>query len=437
MPNIKEVYRLLKPANNSSVRTVANQSTNDIIKQVLSQHKANAIEAKKIAHLFDGGNLYSTCKIIWDFLKYKIPYVVEPSDKQSTKTISRILFDAMNGRGNDCKHYSGFTGAILDALGYNKDFVYRFTGYSSYHNTPTHVYCVAKDSDGKIYIDAVISGFDLEKPYKIKVDKKVNNMALYSLSGVDETLNLEGQVGKANFSKIKNAVKKAGKAIAQPIKTAAKAVKQYTLTTSLAIPRNAFLALIRFNVHGWATGMQKLSWEQLAWWAKIGGDRTALKEQIRLGAKNKRILGLQDDDVLMPSMVGGIGEVVTVTGSLATASPILIKIEKILKAAEKISNKVEGIKGKVDKTTDAINKGKQSFKNITGKDVSDIIFKKDAGNTSGFNMLKPNDFTTPTDAEAERVAKALVTDKKPMNKNILLIGGAAAAVAAILLLKKK
>lgn len=436
MPNIKEVYRLLKPANNTSVRTVANQSTNDIIMQVMSQHKANAIEAKKIAHLFDGGNLFSTCKIIWDFLKYQVPYVVEPSEKQSTKTLSRILFDAINGRGNDCKHYSGFTGAILDALGYSKDFVYRFAGYSDYHKTPTHVYCVAKDGEGKIYIDAVINGFDLEKPYKIKVDKNVKNMALYSLSGVEDTLILDGQVGKATFSKIKKAVKKAGKTIAQPVKTATKAVKNYALTTTMAIPRNAFLVLIRFNVHGWATGMSKLSWDDLKWWANVGGDRTELQKVIKQGAKMKRIFGVSDDDVLIPQIAGGIGEVVTVTSSLATATPLLVKLANVLKKAEEISNKVEKVKGKVDKTTDSINKAKQGFKNITGKDVSDVIFKKDSGKSTDKNSLTTTDFSVPSDAEAERVAKALVTDKKPMNKNILLIGGAV-ALGAVLLLNKK
>lgn len=434
MPDIKDVYKLLSPAKNNAVITVVNQSTNDIIKQVLSQHKKNAIEAKKIAHLFDGGNLYSTCQIIWNFLKYQVPYEIEPSEKQSTKTISRILFDAMNGKGNDCKHYSLLTGSILSALGYDNDFVYRFTGYSNYSNTPTHVYCVAKDSDGKIYIDAVINGFDLEKPYKIKIDKKVN-MSLYSLSGVEDPLILDTQVSGV-FSKVKKAVKKTAGKVAMPLKTATKAVKNYALTTSLAIPRNAFLLLIRFNVHGWATGMQKLSWEQLKWWATLGGDRTALQKVIKEGASKKRILGLQDDDVLMPSMVGSIGEIVTITGALATATPIIVKIESVLKSAEKISNKIENVKGKVDKTTEAINKAKKGFKDITGKDVSDIIFKKDQGKDIGKNSLSKNDFSTPSDADAERIAKSLSTDKKPMNKNILLIGGAV-ALGAILLLKKK
>jgi hypothetical protein len=428
MPNIREVYRLLAPANNKAVKQVENQTTNDIILQVLKQHKSNAIEAKKIAHLFDGGNLYSTCEIIWNFLKYQVPYAVEPSDRQSTKTISRILYDALNNKGNDCKHYSGFTGAILDALGYKKDYVYRFAGYSNYHNTPTHVYVVANDNDGKIYCDAVISGFDLEKPYKIKIDKKP--MSLYSLSGVDDTSILEPQVSGI-FKKIKSVAKK----VATPIAKAAKAVKQATVTTSLSLPRNAFLLLIKFNVHGWATGMQKLSWDELKWWANIGGDRTLLQKAIKEGATKKRILGLNDNDVLSPSMVNSIGEVVTVAGSLATAAPIIAKLTTVLEKAEKISNAVENIKGKVSKTKDAIDKGKAGFKALTGKDVSDVVFKKDAGKTTTKNMLDKNDLLPTSDADADRIAKALV-NKKPMSNNLLLIGGGAALLGILLLNKK-
>jgi hypothetical protein len=432
MPNLNEVYNLLEPAKNLAVKTVENQSTNDIIQQVLKQHKKNTNEAKKIAHLFYAGNLHATCQNIWNFLKYQVPYEVEPSQKQTTKTIARILYDAKNNKGNDCKHYASFTGSILSALGYSNDFVYRFAGYSNYHNTPTHVYCVAKDSEGKIYIDAVINGFDLEKPYKIKIDKKPN-MSLYSLSGVDDTLVLDPSINGV-FSKVKNAAKK----VAAPLKKAATAIKNTALSAGLAVPRNAFLILIRFNVHGWATGMQKLSFDDLKWWSQLGGDRTALQKVVTEGAKKKRILGLADDDVLVPEMVNSVGEVVTVTTALATAAPILAKLTTVLAKAEKLSNSVEKIKGKADKTKDAIQKAKDGFKKITGKDVEDIIFKKEQNKESNKNSLTPADFSKPTDAEAEKVARALVESNKkaPMDKKIIIIGGAA-ALAALLLLKKK
>jgi hypothetical protein len=253
------------------------------------------------------------------------------------------------------------------------------------------------------------------------------------LSGVDDTLVLDPSINGV-FSKVKNAAKK----VAAPLKKAATTIKNTALSAGLAVPRNAFLILIRFNVHGWATGMQKLSFDDLKWWAQLGGDRAALQKVVKEGAKKKRILGLADDDVLVPEMVNSVGEVVTVTTALATAAPILAKLTTVLAKAEKLSNSVEKIKGKADKTKDAIQKAKDGFKKITGKDVEDIIFKKEQNKESNKNSLTPADFSKPTDAEAEKVARALVESNKkaPMNNKIIIIGGAA-ALAALLLLKKK
>ena len=96
MVSLKEVYKLLPPAKLIDKKTINNQSTADIINQVLLQHQQNKVDAKKIAHLFDYGNIYETSQAIWDFLKYKVPYSVEPSTFQSTKTLSRFIYDAIN-----------------------------------------------------------------------------------------------------------------------------------------------------------------------------------------------------------------------------------------------------------------------------------------------------------------------------------------------------
>ena len=442
MSNLNDVYKLLPPAKLIDKKTIDNQTTADIIEQVLTQHQLNKKDALKIAYLFDMGNLYGTCQAIWDFLKYKVPYNVEPSTFQSTKTLSRFIFDAKNNTGkNDCKHFANFTGAILEALGYN--FKYRFAGYSSYSKNPTHVYVVALDDNkNEILIDAVINGFDLQKPYKTKIDKTPKNMSLYSLSGVDKS----EEIGSL-FSKAKNAVKKAatfvkktGGAIAKPIVAVAKTVKKGAFTVSLAIPRNAFLLLIRFNVHGWATGLKTFSWDKLKWWVDyFGGNRSDLQNAINLGAKNKRILGINYNDYLVPESVGMIGvEPVTVTAALASATPIITTIVVLLKEAEKVSDAALKIKSNIDQTTAAVKKGDEAFKGLTGKSVSDIIFKKDAGKESGTSQLTPSDFSQPTDAEALKVANGLLKDSPaaPMNKT-LLIGGGLAAIAALYFFTKK
>lgn len=427
MISLDKVYSLLPAAKNQKVLTKKRQNTKDIINQVLEQHKSNAVEAKRIAHLFDAGNAYGTCLNIWNFLKYNVPYKVEPSDRQTTKTLSRILYDAIRGDGNDCKHYSGFTGAILDALGYK--FKYRFTGYSNYIPTPTHVYCVCTENkNNEIVIDAVLSGFDIEKPYKFKIDKK---MSLYRLSGFDA--DQDPQVGNI-FKKAAKGVSKAAKATASGVAKVAKTVKQGALTVGLAVPRNAFLVLLRFNVHGWATGLSKMSFDRLKFWQQIGGNRTDLINAIKAGASKKRILGIDDTNVLDT----GIGEPVTVGAALVSATPIIVKITDLLKDAEKISNQVEGITTKVDQTKAAIDKGKKGFAALTGgKDPSDIIFKKDAGKTGSKNSLSPNDFKQPTDKEANDVAAALVSSKTGGASNKLLLIGGAAAIAAVVILSKR
>jgi hypothetical protein len=461
MPSLIEVYKRLAPAKNNNVLAIANQSTNDIINQVLSQHSLNVVEAKKICDLFEAGNLYETCKNIWNFLKYQVPYKVEPSDRQTTKTLSRMLFDAINGKGNDCKHYAGFTGAVLQACGYT-NWSYRFAGYSKYINVPTHVYCYAKDDDGIIYIDAVINGFDLEKPFVLKVDKKINNknMSLYKLSGFDEN---EAEIGNwftDGVKKISQGAKNLSDFAGDKARQAAAAVKKEAgiianqiasgaKTLGLAPARNAFLLLLRFNVKGWATGLKDKNMDQLAWWANdFGGDRSKLVDAIRDGSKKSRVFGFDYNDVIYPSMIGGIGEPVTISSSLAAATPILLKVTALLAAAEKVAEKAEGL---VDKGKKIVDKGKDtvatvkdaadSFKQTTGLDVGNVLFKKEAGVTGDRNSYRKEDLKPPTPAEAKRVADALVQRASGVNPNkldtktMLLIGGG--ALALLLILKKK
>lgn len=432
MVKLAEVYKRLAPAKNNNLLAVANQSTNDIINQVLSQHNQNAVEAKKICDLFYGGNLYETSRNIWNFLKYEVPYKVEPSDKQTTKTLSRMLFDAMNGKGNDCKHYAGFTGAVLDACGFT-DWRYRFAGYSKYINVPTHVYCYAKDDDGMIYIDAVINGFDLEKPFVLNIDKKINNknMSLYKLSGVDS-------IGDF-WDNVKKPFKDAAKVVTQVVDKVADQVREGTKTVTLAIPRNAFLLLLKFNVHGWATGLKNQSWGQLGWWTTDwGGNRTDLVNAIKDGAKNKRILGFDYNDVIYPNMVNGIGEPVTIAAALASATPILIKITSILDEAQKVADKAEKLQTKAKSITDTVKDAKAGFEAITGKKVEEVLFKKDAGQTGDKNQITTADLKQTTAEDAQKVANALTGSKSSFKldtKTMLLIGGA--GVALLLILKKK
>jgi hypothetical protein len=459
MITLDKVYKLLPPVQNKRVLTKESQSTKDIIEQVLEQHKQNVKDAKKIAHLFDAGNAYGTCSNIWDFLKYKVPYKVEPSEKQTTKTLSRIIYDAKRGAGNDCKHYSGFTGAILDALGYK--FKYRFAGYSDYINTPTHVYCICTQNGNTIYVDAVINGFDVEKPYKLKIDKE---MSLYKLSGLEDTQQIGGfwdwakktvDNGFAYVNKNVPVLKK----VADVAGDVAQKVKDFALTSSLMIPRNAFLLLLRFNVRGWATGLKNKTYNDLEWWAKyFGGERPKLMETIKLGAKEARILGINDNDMLFPSQVGFIGEPLTIAGALAAAVPIISKVESILDKAQKVADKGQNLYNKAENvankgqnlfnkaasTADIVNEASKNFEKTTGINPKDVIWKKDAGKTGDKNGISKDDFKPVDDATAKQVALA-VTQKRgeqtgiipKIDNKMLLIGGGLALAGIYFATKKR
>jgi len=444
--SIDKVYRLLPPAKNIKVLTKKDQNTKDIIQQVLQQHKENVKDAKKIAHLFDAGNAYGTCSNIWDFLKYQIPYKVEPSEAQTTKSLSRILYDAKRGSGNDCKHYSGFTGSILEALGYK--FKYRFAGYSDYINMPTHVYCVCTENGNNIYIDAVINGFDLEKPYKLKIDK---NMSLYKLSGVDyDTQQIGGlwdwakktvDNGFAFVNKNVPVLKK----VADVAGDVAQKIKDAAFTSSFLIPRNAVILLLRYNVRGWATGLKNKTFDDVEWWSKwFGGERPKLLDAIRDGAKKPRILGFNDNDIMFPNQVGMIGEPLTISAALASATPILVKISSFLDSAEKVANKAEGIVNKATTTTTTVTNAVNNFKKTTGIDVKDVIWKKDAGLTGDKNSLSKDDLKRVDDETAKKVALEITKQRgeatgviPKIDNKLLLIGGGLALAGIYFATKKR
>jgi hypothetical protein len=445
MISLDKVYKLLPPVNNKKVMTKESQSTKDIIEQVLEQHKLNVKDAKKIAHLFDAGNAYGTCSNIWDFLKYKVPYKVEPSEKQTTKTLSRIIYDAKRGAGNDCKHYSGFAGAVLDALGYK--FKYRFAGYSDYINTPTHVYCVCVENGNTVIIDAVINGFDIEKPYKLKIDKK---MSLYKLSGIDYDTQ---QIGFLSF--IKKTVDRGFafvnknvpvlKKVADVAGDVAQKIKDVAFTTSFAIPRNAIILLMRYNVKGWATGLKNKTFNDLEWWSKFfGGERPKLMDAIKDGAKKPRIMGIDDNEMMFPSQVGGIGEPLTISAALASAAPILVKINSILEGAEKVAAKTQGIVNKATTTANTVTNAVNNFQKATGVSVKDVIWKKDAGVEGDRNGLTKSDLKPVDDETAKKVALEITQQRgqqtgilPKLNNKMLLIGGGLALAGIYFATKKR
>jgi len=166
---------------------VANQDTVDIIDALIRNHYKYSNEYDKIFRYFDGGNVEETAFNVWKFLKDEFRYNIEPEEMQILRSPSALL--ASNIVGIDCKGFATFANGIADAYRRNTgkkfDVYYRFASYDPFDNTPQHVFAVVNEDGEEFWIDPVLDQFDEKKqPYFYK-DKKIKNMALVAMSGIE------------------------------------------------------------------------------------------------------------------------------------------------------------------------------------------------------------------------------------------------------------
>lgn len=165
-----------------------NQSTSDIINAILKQHNKSFYDYDKLYYFFDQGNCFATAKKVFNYLKNNIKYVIEPDNLQTVKTPSAILATGKT-TGSDCKNFSLFFAGIMDAYrrntGENFEICFRFASYDG-SNTPEHVFVVINPgTSNEIWCDAVLSYFNEKKQPNYYKDKKIKNMALMALSGIN------------------------------------------------------------------------------------------------------------------------------------------------------------------------------------------------------------------------------------------------------------
>src|SRR5882724_10990897 len=182
MISVKTIKDALPPFRNEKVLIKERQGTNDIINEILKTHNLYEADYDQIYGYFDTGDIYSTCRNIWEFLKYNLTYNAESDGEQSVKSPSAILHD---GEKIDCKHYSLFSGGVLDAIKRNEgdswQWFYRFVSYYPGEDVG-HVFVVVNDGKEEIWVDPVLTSFDQRKKYYSKIDRKP--MSLVRISGI-------------------------------------------------------------------------------------------------------------------------------------------------------------------------------------------------------------------------------------------------------------
>ena len=174
----------LTPFQNFNKILVQDQSTNDIISEIISNHELYKEQYDKISESFLGDNVRETARNVFNFLKTNVPYYIEPISRQTLRSPSAILA-LMHGA--DCKSYATFANGIFDSLNrkglIRVPIAYRFASYRDDSKEPQHVFSVLFPGTSKeIWIDPVLDRFDQRKIPNYYKDKKIN-MALIAMSG--------------------------------------------------------------------------------------------------------------------------------------------------------------------------------------------------------------------------------------------------------------
>jgi hypothetical protein len=267
-----------------------NKDIRDLLVKLVPKAKA---QMGTFAQKFKGRNPQETCKRIFDYIKSNFTYVADGGE-QIIKLPSALL----RKKVGDCKSYSLFTASILENLKIPYKFVY--TSYSA-NPIPQHVYVVTENG---CIIDVVYGIFNQEKKptYKYTQDMNVRYM-----SGISGDCNCDSQMGKITIIS-----KEKRQAVAAKVKATAQKVGKSVSIVGLAGGRALLIAMVKKNLDGFATKMQKIDNAKLkSGWEKAGGNYATLQSAIKEGASKpaKRLgfLGKLQKLVKSKGGINGIG----------------------------------------------------------------------------------------------------------------------------------
>ena len=268
----------------SEAQKADNKDIRDLLFSLVPQARA---QMSKMAKSFRGRNEEETCKKIFDYIVANFSYVADRKE-QVIKLPSALL----KYKVGDCKSYALFTAAILENLKIPYKFV--FTSYNS-NPIPGHVYVT---TDGGCIIDAVYGKFNREKTPTYKYTQ---NMNVRYMAGIGSCDNYGSYGGRRRGVGGTNSTGTSGIQGGKPVRKIA-----------LAPGRGLFLGIVKANLDGFATKLQKVNPDKLKKnWENVGGNYSKLVEAIRKGAgkpaKRLGFLGLLRKRIKQQGGVNGIG----------------------------------------------------------------------------------------------------------------------------------
>jgi hypothetical protein len=278
---MEPAYQGIDVTYRSEAQKADNKDIRDLLFSLVPQARA---QMAKMAKSFRGRNEEETCKKIFDYIVANFSYVADRKE-QVIKLPSALL----KYKVGDCKSYALFTAAILENLKIPYKFV--FTSYNS-NPIPGHVYVT---TDGGCIIDAVYGKFNQEKTPTFKYVQGMNVRYMAGIGSCDNYGNYGGRrrgVGTTNGTGISGG---------KPVRKIA-----------LAPGRGLFLGIVKANLDGFATKLQKVNPDKLKKnWENVGGNYSKLVNAIKVGAgkpaKRLGFLGLLRKRIKQQGGVNGIG----------------------------------------------------------------------------------------------------------------------------------
>ena len=275
---MEPAYRGIDVTYKSEAQKADNKDIRDLLFSLVPQARA---QMAKMAKSFRGRNEEETCKKIFDYIVANFSYVADRKE-QVIKLPSALL----KYKVGDCKSYALFTAAILENLKIPYKFV--FTSYNS-NPIPGHVYVT---TDGGCIIDAVYGKFNREKTPTYKYTQNMNVRYMAGIGSCDNYGNYGGR---------RRGVGGTGISGGKPVRKIA-----------LAPGRGLFLGIVKANLDGFATKLQKVNPDKLKKnWENVGGNYSKLVNAIKVGAgkpaKRLGFLGLLRKRIKQQGGVNGIG----------------------------------------------------------------------------------------------------------------------------------
>ncbi|MBN2814850.1 MAG: transglutaminase domain-containing protein [Bacteroidales bacterium] len=168
--------RVMPAARNNFQLHKVDYDTSDIIELLIASHKKCLGDTAELARSIKATGTEDYIRKLYNLVKQNVTYKLDPPEAQFVKSPAQVWRDKFS----DCKSYSLFIATTLHNAGI--PFKYRFVSFSK-SRVPTHVYVIVpKQGSGYITLDAVMPGYNQEKPFTFKKD--IDMKGLYYVSGI-------------------------------------------------------------------------------------------------------------------------------------------------------------------------------------------------------------------------------------------------------------